>query len=157
MKKILLILGWFWILSTSAEAPPTYIEYTEPEPIIEYPFGISDTMLLSFIRLESNFNEQAVNPVTGARGILQILPVMINEANRLQSLLGNPIQYTWDDAWSVEKSIEIWYLVQNYHNPDYNIQEACKIWFGRGVQYDGMTWIEYHKKVEHYLNALYLT
>lgn len=151
MKKILMMLVCIWIISISAEAPPTHIEYTLPEPKIEYPFGIEDTVLLSFIRLESNFNEKAVNPVTGARGILQILPVMVAEANRLQAIHGKSLVYTWDDAWDVAKSIEIWYLVQGHHNPDYDLQRACQIWFGRGVQYDGMTWREYHEKVKTYL------
>ena len=140
-----------WVISISAEAPPTHIEYNLPETKTEHPFGIEDTVLLSFIRLESNFIDTAVNPVTGARGILQILPIMVEEANRLQAIYGGLTRYTWDDAWSVSKSVEIWYLVQGHHNPDYDLPTACKIWFGRGVQYDGMTWREYHEKVKTYL------
>ena len=146
------MLGCFLLISMSIDAPPTHIEYKHSESAtITYPFGIEDTVLLSFIRLESNFNEKAVNPVTGARGILQILPVMVAEANRLQTIYGHSTVYTWDDAWDAQRSIEMWYLVQEHHNPQYDLQKACQIWFGRGVQYDGMTWREYHQKIENYL------
>ena len=156
MKKLLFMVGCVWILSSSAEAPPSHVkvEYKEPEPKVDYPFGIEDHSLLSVMWYESRFNKTAVNPVSGARGVLQILPIMINEANRLRRLQGSDIRYTWDDAWDVEKSIEIWYLVQNYHNPDYDLQKACMIWFGRGVQYDGKTWREYHRDVHQYLISL---
>ena len=143
-----------WMGMVSAEAPHSWGEYMEPEPKVIYPFGLEDTTLLSFMWYESRYDSTAVNPVSKARGVLQILPIMIEEANRLQRLKKSDTYYTWDDAWSVQKSIEIWYLVQNHHNPNYDIQEACKIWFGRGVQYDGMTWVEYHRGVERYLSTL---
>ena len=158
MKKLLFMVGCVWILSSSAEAPPSHVkvEYKEPEPEskTDSPFGIEDPILLSFMWYESKYDVNAEQTVTKARGVLQILPIMIEEANRLRSLQKSSIRYTWDDAWSVEKSIEIWYLVQNHHNPNYNLQEACKIWFGRGVQYDGTTWVEYHAGVNSFLSTL---
>lgn len=122
------------------EAPFAFL-ITEPEPI--YPFGMADYMLRAFVKVESNFNENAVNPVSGARGILQILPVMIKEVNRI--LVTE--KYTWDDAFDAKKSIEIWYIVQGYHNPEYTLEKACQIWFGIGIQYNGWTWVEYLSNV----------
>jgi len=119
-------------------AEPKLITIYLPQPL--HPFGITDDILLAFVKVESNFDKYAENPITKARGILQITQVMIDEANRIVGWQ----KYTWDDAWSPEKSIEIWYLVQNYFNPEYGIQKAAQIWFGVGVQYDGLTWERYY-------------
>ena len=136
-------------------APVTNIEYNIVDTIyIVEPIKEIDTVLSAFIQLESNYDSTAVNPVSRARGILQILPVMIDEANRLSTLKGNDVHYTWDDAWSIDKSIEIWYLVQGHHNPTYNIPKACRVWFGSGVQYDGMTWVQYYNKILKYIKAI---
>ena len=156
MKKALLVsvlILIVWLYHLPADAPPLWKTYVLEEEVI-HPFGITDYTLLSFMWYESRYNEKAENPVTKARGVLQILPVMVNEANRLRSLFGDSIRYTWQDAWTVDKSIEIWYLVQGYHNPEYDLQKACQIWFGRGIQYDGMTWREYYKDVQAYITVL---
>jgi hypothetical protein len=122
----------------------------ESEPL--YAFNIKDPVLRAFVRFESFYDEYAINPVSGARGILQFLPVMINEVNRilLECYINHPL-YTWDDAFDAQKSIDMWYIVQRYHNPTYDIEKICQIWFGLGVQYDGLTWIEYHKIIQEYL------
>lgn len=104
-----------------------------------YSFGVEDPLLRAFMYVESKFKDDVVNPVTGARGVLQILPIMIREVNRIQK----DVTYTWDDAFSIEKSIEIWYKIQHHHNPNYDIGKACRVWFGKGVQYDGLTWETY--------------
>lgn len=154
MKRLFILLMGLWLTTISAESPSMEIEWNEPEIQSQNPFGINDMVLLSFMWYESRYDSTAINPVSGARGVLQILPIMIEEANRLQKLYHSPIRYTWDDAWSVSRSIEIWYLVQQHHNPDYDLQKACQIWFGKGVQYDGMTWVEYHNAVFQYLSTL---
>lgn len=135
-------------------SPQAEYEPPPPAPVIDYPFGITDKVLLSFMWYESRYNTAAEQTVTKARGVLQILPVMIAEANRLRQRQGSDRRYTWEDAWCVDSSVEIWYLVQQYHNPDYDLALACQVWFGRGVQYDGKTWREYHRDVEQYLATI---
>lgn len=102
-------------------------------------FNISDPFLMSVVKFESNFDPDAVNPYTGARGILQILPIMVNEVNKFSD-----VQYTWNDAFDPEKSIEIWYKVMKKYNPEYFPDKAIRIWFGTGRQYDGMRWEDYY-------------
>jgi len=107
-----------------------------------YIYNATDPFLRAVICYESNFNERAVNPYSKARGILQILPVMIREVNKYG------YSYTWNDAWDPEKSIEIWWIVMNKRNTEYYYDKAVKIWFGTGKQkHDGMTWHDYYKKV----------
>jgi hypothetical protein len=139
MKKIPLLFIVVVFLSPPLRAPeaPTIIPIMKGTVL--HPYNVNDSMLLSFIRLESSFKEDAVNPVSGARGILQILPIMIKEVNRIL----DQEKFCWEDAFDAIKSIEIWYIVQQHHNPDYSIEKACQIWFGKGVQYDGLTWQGY--------------
>lgn len=125
------------------------IHIERKEPICIY--NADDPLLRAVIRLESNFNPLAVNPVSGARGILQIMPDMIKEVNRICKKLGINEHYTWNDAFDPVKSIRIWYIAQEYHNPTYDTNLACQIWFGRGIQWDGMTWVEYSSIVKTHL------
>jgi hypothetical protein len=138
----------FWVFTLRAMAPcDNSFIVISPELICKY--GVDDSILRAFISLESGFKEDAVNPITGARGILQILPPMVTEVNRIMKEYDLPeVQFTWDDAWDAEKSIEIWYIVQSYHNLDYDVKKACRLWFGVGTQYDGLTWGGYHKLIQ---------
>ena len=123
-----------------------YIE--EAEPI--YIFNMKDPLLRAVARAESNYDPLIVNKVSKARGLLQIMPSMITEVNRICKKLGIDEHYTWNDAFDPVKSIRIWYIVQGHLNPEYDVNLACQIWFGRGVQYDGMTWVEYSDRVKRY-------
>lgn len=155
MKKLIcFLIGIMFILSTpiSLKAPTmNCFTIVKEEPL--YPYNIQDPILRAFSWYESRFEETAVNPVSGARGMLQILPIMICETNRiLLECDFNHSLYTWEDAFDAKKSIEMWYIVQNYHNPEYNTAKACQLWFGLGIQWDGLTWVGYHKGVQDYLS-----
>ena len=151
MKKLICFLVIFlWVEYTPTVKAPngvSVMHIISSPPIAKY--NVHDPLLRAVIGFESNWKEDAVNSITGARGILQILPPMINEVNRiLYHYYGSAfIKYTWDDAWNPLKSIEIWYIVQNHHNPLYDSIRACQLWFGMGMQWDGMTWVEYHEVV----------
>ena len=105
----------------------------------------------AFIRLESNFKADAINPISGAAGILQITPVMIADVNKICKRIGLKRHYKIQDAFSPEKSLEIFRIAIIWYDPA-DLQEACKIWFGRGRQHDGWTWKEYYEKLINYLN-----
>jgi hypothetical protein len=86
-----------------------------------------DKMLWAFMKIESNFNTKIVN-YKNAGGILQIRPEMIAEANRICKLTNDRRKFVLDDRLDSIKSVQIWYLVQSYWNPDYNLKQACKVW-----------------------------
>lgn len=117
---------------------PLYI--TDYKPV--YIYNVQDPFLRAVIRYESNFNEKAVNPITKARGILQIMPVMIKEVNKYSD-----VKYVWSDAFDPVKSIEIWYIIQSVKNPEYHYGKACRLWFGTGIEYTGRTWKNYYNTV----------
>jgi len=131
-----------------------YIEQVEPI----YIYNMEDPLLRAVGKAESSFDHLIVNKVSKARGLLQIMPDMIKEVNRICRIWHDSFpeyveleSYTWDDAFDPVKSIRMWYIAQDYHNPEYDFNLACQIWFGRGVQYDGMTWIEYSGIVKKHL------
>lgn len=146
MKKmaVTIILLAFFLKCTA----PTFSVITifRFNPI--YGYGIKDPLTLAVADYESDFIPNIVNPISGARGLMQILPVMVNEVNRICRLKGIPERYTWNDAFDPVKSVKMWYIVQDFWNPEYDIDQACMIWFGRGVQkHDGHTWREYSVEV----------
>ena len=71
-----------------------------------------DILLMALMWTESKFNPGAYDG-QGSVGILQIRQIYVNEVNRI---LGKD-KYTLDDALSVEKSLEMFEILQNYHNP----------------------------------------
>ena len=112
-----------------------------------YAYNVSDSFLRAVIRYESNYNPSAVNPVSKARGLLQITPVMIKEVNKYSDT-----RYTWNDAFDPMKSIEMWNIIMQAKNPEGYWDKMCRLWFGTGVQYNGMSWEDYYMKVVKLIN-----
>jgi len=86
-----------------------------------------DPILMAFEKIESSNREKIVNSI-GATGILQIMPIMIDEVNRICRKLKNPMRFTIADRLDSTKSVQIWYIVQNYYNAGYDLKRACKVW-----------------------------
>ena len=101
---------------------PVMAEPTPPEPVV-----VVDTLTdwnilqLAIIMKESRFNPDAVGK-TNDYGIFQITPIYVLEANRLSHM-----EYTHDDAFSIEKSLEMFSIVQDYHNPARSIDCAITL------------------------------
>jgi len=159
LNKVILILAFF--LYSFRCTAPVFESFTiiESDPVHIY--NITDPVLSAFCLYESDFNSEAVNPVSGAGGILQFMKSMIDEVNKIcryqHSLSSGEIplvQYKLSDRFNPEKSIEMWYIVQNFKNPDYDLAKACQIWFGIGVQYDGKTWREYYNDIDLIINRV---
>lgn len=72
-----------------------------------------ELLILSIMSVESNFNPEAEGK-QGDTGILQIRQIYVDEVNRI---LGYD-KYTLSDAHDVDKSLEMFDILQNHHNPD---------------------------------------
>ena len=73
---------------------------------------------LAIALTESRFNPDAEGTADD-RGILQIRPIYVAEVNRIT---GENYQPT--DAFDIDKSLEMFSLMQNHHNPDHDIDRA---------------------------------
>lgn len=77
----------------------------------------------AFIRQESNGNDSAVSPCGKYVGCLQMGKIMVDEANRLSDT-----NYSYEDRYSRKKSIEMFIIVMNHHNKNYDIDKAISVW-----------------------------
>ena len=91
-----------------------------------------DRLILAISFTESRFNPDAVGKA-GDTGHLQITPVYVKEINRLYGT-----DYTIEDAFDIDKSLEMFYLMQQFKNPTGNLEQA----------------IYYHNKSAQYLNTV---
>lgn len=77
------------------------------------------TLQLAIAMTESEFNPKAVGK-TNDYGIYQITPIYVKEINRL---LGDQV-YTHNQAFDIEKSVEMFNIMQSFKNPDQDIETA---------------------------------
>jgi len=84
--------------------------------------------------VESKWNPNAIGKRNDI-GWLQITPIILKEVERLTG-----IHYFEKDRFDKEKSIEIFNIIQKYHNPERDLHFALKIWNPQAP-------ISYHRKV----------
>jgi len=82
---------------------------------------------------ESRCDPQATGAAQDA-GILQITPIYAREASRLSS----ERTYSHNEAYDLETSLEMFAVVQGYHNPSHDIDKAITLhnkadWYKRRV------------------------
>lgn len=73
---------------------------------------------LALIDVESEYDTLAVNKSSKARGIFQIMPIFVEEANRLQ----DSIVFEWSDSFNVDSSLYMFDIVHRDMNIDNSIR-----------------------------------
>ena len=103
-----------------------------------------DPVMDAIIQVESDGNPRAVSG--NSVGVMQITPVLVKECNDILKKQKSNKRYTLDDRYSVEKSKEMFLLIQKYFNPENNIEKAIRSWNG-GMKYSIRATNKYYKKV----------
>ena len=98
----------------------------------------------AIIKVESEGNPRAVSG--NSVGVMQITPVLVKECNDILKKQKSNKRYTLDDRYSVEKSKEMFLLIQKYFNPENNVEKAIRSWNG-GMKYSVKATNKYYKKV----------
>ena len=98
----------------------------------------------AIIQVESDGNPRAVSG--NSVGVMQITPVLVKECNDILKKQKSNKRYTLDDRYSVEKSKEMFLLIQKYFNPENNVEKAIRSWNG-GMKYSVKATNKYYKKV----------
>jgi hypothetical protein len=98
----------------------------------------------AIIQVESDGNPRAVSG--NSVGVMQITPVLVKECNDILKKQKSNKRYTLDDRYSVEKSKEMFLLIQKYFNPENNVEKAIRSWNG-GVKYSVKATNKYYRKV----------
>ena len=114
----------FLSLFTSLTAPP-HQEF----PIVQSePISPHQPLAIAFQYVESSFRTDIINKL-GYTGIMQEGQEMINEANRICELTGNPKRFTFPEAaLDSLQSTQVWYIVMDFHNGNYQLNRAANIW-----------------------------
>lgn len=87
-------------------------------------------LIEAMIWVESRDNDSAYNKREDAVGCLQIRPIMLRECNRILELQNVEKRYTLEDRWSRKKSVQIFYVVNNYHHENATYEEIARAWNG---------------------------
>lgn len=126
MKKVVLLLFLLTpILHSNADK-----KITKKVSVIEK-LSNWEILIKSIIQVESRGDRLAIGK-TNDVGILQITPVYVKEVNRI---IGEE-KFTLECRKSIEKSIEMFEIYQNYYNPKKDINKAIKLHNpGAGIWY----------------------
>ncbi len=101
----------------------------------------------AIIQVESEGNPRAVSG--NSVGVMQITPILVKECNNILKARKSDKRYTLDDRFSVEKSKEMFLLIQSQHNPTNDVEKAIRSWNGGPNYYKGSTNAYYNKVMRH--------
>ena len=111
------------------------------------PFDWSPVME-AIIQVESEGKECAVSG--NSVGAMQITPIMVKECNNILKERKSAKRFTLNDRYSVEKSKEMFLLIQSHHNKQNNVEKAIRSWNG-GPRYSVKATNRYFAKVMRHL------
>ena len=103
-----------------------------------------DPIMDAIIEVESGGDANAVSGKSV--GAMQITPILVKECNNILQQKNSKKRYTLADRYSVEKSKEMFLLIQSHHNPANNIEKAIRLWNG-GANYSVKATTRYYRKV----------
>lgn len=98
----------------------------------------------AIIYVESRGNARAVSG--NSCGAMQITPILVKECNNILRQRKSEKRYTLADRFSVEKSKEMFMLIQSEHNPQNNVERAIRTWNG-GNHYSVRRTQRYYERV----------
>lgn len=102
-------------------------------------------VIRAIIQVESQGNPKAVSGKSC--GIMQITPICVKECNRILQMRKSKKRYTMNDRFDVEKSKEMFLLIQSFYNKDNNVEYAIRAWNG-GHDYSKKATQKYYEKVK---------
>ena len=105
-------------------------------------------LTMAIMKTESEFDPSRIG-ATQDVGIMQFTPIAVEEVNRILRLEGKEEEYSHLDAFDIRKTIEMFNIIQNYHNKEQNISKAihqhnpggASISYGKKV-YDNIRFIK---------------
>lgn len=117
----------------AAESGAAQTENFDWEPVIK-----------AIVQVESEGNTRAVKG--NSCGAMQITPILVAECNNILKKRKSKKRYTLRDRFSLEKSKEMFLLMQSHFNPLNDIEKAIRSWNG-GNKYSVKRTQGYFEKV----------
>ena len=161
MRKLMLLLLPVSVGMGGTQTQPISVEPLEPiriEVEVVEPKFVKPTYTLNvepliqaMIMVESEGNDSAYHKGEKAAGCLQIRPIMVREVNRILGIQKSELEYTLEDRWSREKSIEMFHIVNNHHNKNSTYEEIARAWNGGPNWFKKSLTKRYWKRVQKQL------
>jgi len=104
----------------------------------------------AIIYVESKGDPNAVGG--NSVGILQITPILVKQCNIILKAKKSSKRYTLNDRRSIQKSKEMFILIQEYYNKEHNLEKAIRLWNG-GPNYSIKGTQKYFNKVMRCYNS----
>ena len=103
--------------------------------------------------VESGLNDKAKSGVHA--GFLQISKGCVTECNRINKIKGVSTRYTLQDRFNHQKSIEMFWIIQKFYNPQLDIDYMVLLWnIGNSAMKKPKRKTKYYKKVMKIYNSL---
>ena len=103
-----------------------------------------EPVMKAIVQVESEGNTRAVKG--NSCGAMQITPILVAECNNILKKRNSKKRYTLRDLFSLEKSKEMFLLMQSQFNPLNDIEKAIRSWNG-GNKYSVKRTQRYFEKV----------
>lgn len=103
-----------------------------------------EPVMKAIVQVESKGNTRAVKG--NSCGAMQITPILVAECNNILKKRNSKKRYTLRDRFSLEKSKEMFLLMQSQFNPLNDIEKAIRSWNG-GNKYSVKRTQRYFEKV----------
>lgn len=103
-----------------------------------------EPVMKAIVQVESEGNTRAVKG--NSCGAMQITPILVAECNNILKKRNSKKRYTLRDRFSLEKSKEMFLLIQSQFNPLNDIEKAIRSWNG-GNKYSVKRTQRYFEKV----------
>jgi hypothetical protein len=113
---------------------------------------IDPQLIDAIISVESNNGKRVygdLNLGEPSVGVLQIRPIMVDDVNRILRLQGYDKEFSYNDRYSKERSIEMFLIYTNYYAFDHldNHEHIARIWNGGPDGYRQYATLHYWNKV----------
>jgi hypothetical protein len=102
----------------------------------------------AIIKVESEGNPNAVSG--NSVGAMQITPILVKECNKILDKRKSDKRFSLNDRYSIEKSKEMFLLIQSHHNKTNDVERAIRSWNG-GPCYSTKSTDSYFRKVMRHL------
>ncbi len=107
-----------------------------------------EPVMQAIIQVESEGNPKAQRG--NSCGAMQITPILVAECNDILRKRKSKKRFTLSDRFSIEKSKEMFLLIQSYFNPLNDIEKAIRSWNG-GLKYSKKRTQRYFERVMSHL------
>ena len=84
----------------------------------------------AIIHVESKGNVNAISKCGKCVGAMQIKTIVVDDCNEYLKMIGSKKRYTYQDRYNLQKSKEMFLLIQKRYNKSNDIEKGIRIWNG---------------------------